>query len=86
MCDDAVDNEFGEVLSGAGCRPQFANLVRYKEKYVSSQRDFPVSLNVKSVRLEVSATDIVELLDILLSVFLNPKLHMPSHFLHSICT
>eukprot|EP01084_Bolivina_argentea_P218928 371417_1 len=51
--DLKLDNEFGEVLSGAGCRPQFANLVRYKEKYASSQKDFPVSLNIKSVCLEI---------------------------------
>ncbi len=53
---NVVDNEFGEILSGAGCRPQFANLVRYQKKYEASQNDFPVALIIKSVHLEVRET------------------------------
>jgi hypothetical protein len=46
MSDLKLDNEFGSALSGAGSKPQFANLVKYKATEGYVQKDFPTTLKL----------------------------------------
>jgi hypothetical protein len=55
MTDLKLDNEFGAVLAGAGSRPQFANLVKYRQKDLASQREYPTLLKLSSVTVQVGA-------------------------------
>lgn len=43
MADLKLDNEFGSELAGAGSRPAFAHLVRFRPKDVT-QKEFPTTL------------------------------------------
>lgn len=45
MADLKLDNEFGSKLAGAGSRPAFAHLVRFKPKGMT-QREFPTTLTI----------------------------------------
>jgi hypothetical protein len=47
MADLKLDNEFGAALSGAGSRPQFANLVKYRQKEEIVQKEFPTTLKLQ---------------------------------------
>lgn len=43
MADLKLDNEFGSALAGAGSKPAFANLVRFRAKE-ATQEEFPTTL------------------------------------------
>ena len=45
--DLKLDNEFGSALAGAGSRPQFANLIKYRSKEEVVQKEFPSTLKLK---------------------------------------
>lgn len=45
MADLKLDNEFGSELAGAGSRPAFAHLVRFRPKDVR-QKEFPTTLHL----------------------------------------
>lgn len=45
MADLKLDNEFGSELAGAGSRPAFAYLVRFRPKDIT-QKEFPTSLTL----------------------------------------
>lgn len=45
MADLKLDNEFGSELAGAGSRPAFAHLVRFRPKDIT-QKEFPTSLTL----------------------------------------
>lgn len=45
MADLKLDNEFGSELAGAGSRPAFAHLVRFRPKDIT-QKEFPTTLTL----------------------------------------
>ncbi|CAM9205957.1 unnamed protein product, partial [Scytosiphon promiscuus] len=51
MADLKLDNEFGCELAGAGSRPAFAHLVRFRPKDVR-QNEFPTSLTITNVSIQ----------------------------------
>ncbi|CAM9397615.1 unnamed protein product, partial [Phaeothamnion confervicola] len=55
MADLKLDNEFGSALAGAGSRPAFSNLVKYRQREEVQQREFPTTLRLTNVRVQVGA-------------------------------
>ncbi|CAM9785264.1 unnamed protein product, partial [Sphacelaria rigidula] len=45
MADLKLDDEFGSALAGAGSKPAFANLVRFRAKD-ATQKEFPTTLTL----------------------------------------
>lgn len=51
-----LDNEFGSSLMGAGSRPQFANLVKYRSKDNESiQKEYPATMRLTNISVQVGA-------------------------------
>ncbi|CAN0197317.1 unnamed protein product, partial [Ectocarpus sp. 12 AP-2014] len=57
MADLKLDNEFGSELAGAGSRPAFAHLVRFRPKDIT-QKEFPTTLTLTNVSIQVGAAPV----------------------------
>ncbi|CAM9536665.1 unnamed protein product [Chrysoparadoxa australica] len=55
MADLKLDDEFGAALAGAGSRPAFSNLVKYSRKEELTQREFPTTMQLRNVRIQIGA-------------------------------